>query len=314
MRKKVSCHVITYNQKNYISQCIDGILMQQTDFPFEIIIGDDNSTDGTREILIQYQKKHPDKITLNLRKERGKGIPGKDNFISTLELCKGEYITLCDGDDYWNDPLKLQKQVDFLENNPDYVIACHDTKVINENNEIIRESKLEDKWKRDFSKDDLIKGVFIMPLTICFRNVIQQLPKEFYHVKNGDTFVISILGNYGKAKFQKEIIPAAYREHMGGVWSSESEINKLLDQQTTYYYMFLYYYKMKTKNVGVDYYFSQYQHACFTILSRFVKDKDFKNGFAAYLKFVFNCIKFRYFKSIYHFTIKSIKLIANKLF
>ncbi|MDF7798500.1 glycosyltransferase [Pontiellaceae bacterium B1224] len=119
----VSVNLITYNHAPYIRECLDGILMQQTRFPYEVVIGEDESTDGTREICIEYAEKHPDRISLILRSQ---SEPGRDaylsqgvyNYIETTKECRGKYVALCDGDDAWTDPLKLQKQFDIMETDP----------------------------------------------------------------------------------------------------------------------------------------------------------------------------------------------------
>ncbi|MBL4586794.1 MAG: glycosyltransferase family 2 protein [Flavobacteriales bacterium] len=116
----VSVSIETYNHVNYIKACLDSVLMQQTDFEFEIILGEDASTDGTREICIEYAERHPDKIRLFLHhRDNNISIGGKPsgrfNLLYNLSKVRGKYIARCEGDDYWTDPLKLQKQVDFLE-------------------------------------------------------------------------------------------------------------------------------------------------------------------------------------------------------
>lgn len=222
MRKKLSCHIITYNQKDFISQCIEGALMQQTDFPFELIIGDDNSTDGTREILIEYQKKYPEIITLNLRTERGKGIPGKDNFMSTLEMCKGEYISLCDGDDYWIDPLKLQKQVSFLEANPDYVLCFHQVKILKPDRSIVKDFLTNVPENHETIADLARFGNYIHTPSAVFRNVIPKLPYEFKLSPIGDYFMYMMLAEHGKIKCINEEM-AVYR-HGVGIFSGEKAI------------------------------------------------------------------------------------------
>lgn len=130
----VSIVVTTYNHQKYITDCLDGILMQQTTFPFEIILGEDESTDGTREICIEYANRHPDKIKLFLRSRKDviyvNGNPtGRYNFIQNLKSSSGKYIAICEGDDYWTDPLKLQKQVNFLEGNKEYSICWTNYKI-----------------------------------------------------------------------------------------------------------------------------------------------------------------------------------------
>jgi len=115
--------MITYNHENYIRDAIEGVLMQKTSFPIELVIGEDCSTDNTRAICIEYQQKYPEIIRLLLPE---KNLGANKNFINTLAACKGKYIALCEGDDYWTDPYKLQKQVDFLENNPEYGLVYTD--------------------------------------------------------------------------------------------------------------------------------------------------------------------------------------------
>src|SRR5690606_14491808 len=135
----VSVCVITYQHVNFISDCLEGILMQQTFFPIEIIIGEDESTDGTREICIEYASKYPDKIRLYLRNrktsqlfdENGKYIC-RFNGRWNRESARGKYIALCEGDDYWTDPLKLQKQVNIMENNTRIYGCFHSVEIKDE--------------------------------------------------------------------------------------------------------------------------------------------------------------------------------------
>ena len=119
-----------YNQENYVRQTMDCILSQQCSYPFEIVIGDDASSDNTRKILEEYQQKHPDIIRL-LPKAPNKGV--LRNYADVVKACTGKYIAFCHCDDYWHDPLKLQKQVDFLEANPDYGLVHTDADFYLEN-------------------------------------------------------------------------------------------------------------------------------------------------------------------------------------
>ncbi len=124
----VSIKMITYNHEPYIAQAIEGVLLQQTDFPIELVIGEDCSTDGTCEIVFNYQKKYPDIIRV-ITSEQNVGM--HKNGYRTVKACRGKYVAYCEGDDYWHDPRKLQKQVDYLEQNPD-VGLVHSDVVLND--------------------------------------------------------------------------------------------------------------------------------------------------------------------------------------
>jgi glycosyltransferase involved in cell wall biosynthesis len=155
---------------------------------------------------------------------------------------RGKYIALCEGDDYWTDPLKLQKQVDFLEANPDYVICYHNARIIDNEGNVISESKLPEESERDFSMAELITGTpFILTLSICYRNVVKDFPEEFNKVINGDNFLISLLGSFGKGKYLTNILPAVYRKHEGGIWSMKTDKDKMIATITTFYWLFQYY-------------------------------------------------------------------------
>jgi glycosyltransferase involved in cell wall biosynthesis len=133
----VSVAVQTYQQNAYIKDCLQGILMQKTNFPFEILLGEDQSTDGTREICIEYAQKYPDKIRLFLHhRENSIKINGRQtglfNFLYNFFSSRGKYIAICEGDDYWTDPFKLQKQVDEMETNLYINISSHPAVIRNE--------------------------------------------------------------------------------------------------------------------------------------------------------------------------------------
>ena len=120
----VSICCLTYNHAAYIRECLDGFLMQRTDFPVEIIVHDDASTDGTQDILREYQARYPDRFHLILQTENqySKGVNVAQYFLPYIH---GKYIAFCEGDDYWTDPDKLQRQVDFLGAHPDHSMCCH---------------------------------------------------------------------------------------------------------------------------------------------------------------------------------------------
>ncbi|MBU3822747.1 glycosyltransferase [Flavobacteriaceae bacterium XHP0103] len=222
----VSISVVTYNHKDYIEQCLEGILMQQTTFPFEIILGEDESNDGTRDICIDYAKKYPDKIRLFLRSRKDvihiNGNPtGRYNFTQNLKTCQGKYIAVCEGDDYWADPLKLQKQVDFLEVNEDYSI-CWTKYSINKRNCI------EDPEWFDLLKDKMpykidLNNIFVpyctQTLTVLFRrnSYDDNLIKSLKYFRDNTLYVICL--NKGKG-IVLDFNSAIYNIHTGGIYSS----------------------------------------------------------------------------------------------
>ena len=130
MEPMVSVHVMTYNHVQYIEQCLDSILNQETTFPFEILLGEDESTDGTRELCKKIADENQGVIRLFLRSSEDKIFidgtkTGKFNNAAGLIAARGKYIAMCEGDDYWTDPYKLQKQFDFLESQPECVLCHH---------------------------------------------------------------------------------------------------------------------------------------------------------------------------------------------
>jgi glycosyltransferase involved in cell wall biosynthesis len=246
----VTVRTITYNHAPYIRECIESILMQKTNFPFEYIIGEDFSSDGTREIVFEYAKRFPDKIRV---------ITADQNFgmMANVRRCalaaRGKYIALCEGDDYWTDPYKLQKQVDVLEQNPDVVITYHDSVVIDSIGNIIAKSKLPINRRENFSKDELKTGIWILTQTMCFRNLVKEYPKGFFKVLNGDTFLISFLGNYGRGLFIENINPSYYRINESGVWSMKTNIERKLKSLSTTIEL-LKFYKTKNDKKFIDYF------------------------------------------------------------
>jgi glycosyltransferase involved in cell wall biosynthesis len=223
---KVSVSLITYNQKEFISHAIEGVIKQKTNFKFELIVGDDCSTDGTRAVIINYQQKYPGLIRLILHPERNSGVPGKLNFISTLKAAGGEYLALVDGDDYWTDQHKLQKQVEFLENNPEYAVCCHDVfhrkagKIYRDTNDIPVDTDLEYLLR---------KGNYISTPSVVYRNDpgFVSFMEKFPEAPFGDYLMNINAASRGKIKFLKQRM-AVYRIHSGGVWSKLSFEESLL--------------------------------------------------------------------------------------
>ena len=217
----VSICCVTYNHEKYIAQAIEGYLMQQTSFKFEILIGEDCSTDNTKKIVEEYVLKHPDKIKL-ITSESNVGV--HNNAVRVNKEVKGKYLTQCDGDDYWTDPLKLQKQVDFLEQNQEYIMCCHYSKRIKENNEIYY-MNLNPKPIVYSFEDILFDNDFETVLnTILFRNTteIREIYSTdwFFKFNAPDRFLkLYLTFTSGKKIYVLPEIMCCYRKHSGGIWS-----------------------------------------------------------------------------------------------
>ena len=176
-RPFVSVCMITYNHERVISQAIEGVLMQQAGFAFELVVGEDCSTDSTRRICEEYAQKYSEVISL-LPSEKNLGIV--TNFIRTLQACKGKYIALCEGDDFWTDPGKLHKQITFLEKNHDYAMVCTDYNTFNIVNSHEVQGFLKSKYnltcETDITFEDYIfNRYYIRTLTVTFRSEILKL-------------------------------------------------------------------------------------------------------------------------------------------
>lgn len=165
----LSVCMITYNHEKYIAQAIESALMQKTNFDYEIVIGEDCSTDRTREIVFEYAKKNPDKIIVITSE---KNVGANENFIRTLNSCRGKYIAILEGDDYWTDPYKLQKQANFLESNQDYGLVHSDVNFFYQNNnKVVLAYKKKKKIKIPIGSvfENLLLRNFISTPTVCFR-------------------------------------------------------------------------------------------------------------------------------------------------
>ncbi|NOU18345.1 MAG: glycosyltransferase [Bacteroidales bacterium] len=229
----MSVCIISYNHESYIGKAIEGVIMQNATFNIEIIIGEDFSTDKTRQVCQEYSQRYPDKIKL-LNSEKNLGAI--QNFIRTLMACSGQYIALCEGDDYWIDPNKLQKQVNFLESNPDFIVHHHNVMIVNkEGNEQhpFFDSKQNIKFESELS-DYLLGGVACKICSMVFR-WNQKTQKGLTVLKYLDDNVLyAYLLSFGyRSKYSNELM-ACYRIHQGGIWSLRDEKTRGLQAINTY--------------------------------------------------------------------------------
>lgn len=227
----VSISCITYNHELYIRDSLEGMLMQQCDFDFEILIHDDASTDNTQKIIKEYQEKYPNIIKPIFQKEN-QYSKGKRGFNATYNFTRaiGRYIALCEGDDYWTDPLKLQKQVSFLENNPSVVLCTHQVNRVNERNQFLEEVDILYK-STEYSSLEMLHKSF-RPLSMVFRRVNLTYSDDLLLAPYGDVVLIALLSQHGSA-VELNFIGANYRIHEGGVYSSNNYIDNILNSIIT---------------------------------------------------------------------------------
>lgn len=220
---KVSVWMSTYNHEKYISQCLDSVLAQKTNFDFEIILGEDCSTDRTRELVTDYQKKNPGKIKLFLPE---KNIGAMQMDMVTLKMCSGEYLALLNGDDYWVDENKLQIQADFLDNNPDTVLCFHKALIENETTgESMETVYLEPN--DTLPAESLLNGYNpIQTSSVMHKNIIN-IPEFYADLPYGDMFFHLMLSQKGKIKYIDKLM-SVYRIHAKGQWQGDSLKNNLL--------------------------------------------------------------------------------------
>ena len=222
----VSISCPTFNHIDYIEDAIRGFLIQETEFPFNVVIHDDASTDGTANVVRDYERRYPN-IIKGVYQEKNIYSQGIGRGRYMRPFLKGKYIASCEGDDYWMDPKKLQIQVDFLEKNPEYVISGHDAFILNDERRVVSLSKLSmfrGENAKDLAADELIaiKG-WVLSMARVYRNLNIFEEPESRFILNGDRFFLTRIGWFGKSKYHAEIRPAAYRQHGGGVWSLQSK-------------------------------------------------------------------------------------------
>ena len=219
----VSIRTSTYNHGPYIKQCIEGVLMQKTSFPFEYIIGEDFSTDETREIVFEYAKKYPQIIRVVTADYN---VGSKANGQRCIRRSRGKYMAICEGDDYWTDPLKLQKQVDFLEANDEYGLVYSKVRVFVQKNQKMALSLFGSQIS---SYEQLLLVNTIPTLTACFRTIylLEYIKIEEMHNKLlGDYPLWLYIASKSKLKFIDEVV-GVYRKLESSASHSKSYSKQL---------------------------------------------------------------------------------------
>jgi glycosyltransferase involved in cell wall biosynthesis len=205
--------MLTYNQERFIAQTINGVLMQKTNFNYQLVIGEDYSNDQTRIICEHYAAEYGKKIKLLPSLNENIGLIA--NYMRTIKECDGKYIAICDGDDYWTDKSKLQKQVDFLQTNPDYSIVYTGVRKFFIDGKTL--DTVYNSQKKDLDFDDLIFNNFIYSVTVMFKNIQNsgEVPSWFVKFPFGDwQTYLWVIKDGGKIHFLEDI-SSVYRMNIG---------------------------------------------------------------------------------------------------
>lgn len=236
---KVSVLYMTFNVENYVSEAMESFLAQKTNFNYEIVIHDDASTDKTQEILLEYQKKYPEIITLILQSENQHSKCNWPDDIS-LNYCKGEYIAMCDGDDFWCDNNKLQIQADFLDQHKDYSLCAHPTQLANEKG-IYLEGKVMRPYTNDtdVSISDMLTRWLFATCSLVFRSDVRgKEPLPFRgDCINNDFALTSYLAIKGKVRYIDKIMCVYRTQAKNSTNIRFKSIDKLTIQNVKFYHM-----------------------------------------------------------------------------
>jgi glycosyltransferase involved in cell wall biosynthesis len=249
---KLSVAMITYNHERFIGQAIESVLSQEVNFEYEIVIGEDCSTDRTRDVILDFQRRYPDRIVAVLRE---RNIGAMRNFAGTIAACRGHYLAILEGDDYWNCTNKLQRQVDFLDAHPDWAICCSRAEVKNErgvdSNTLRTRTGVVFPARPDstrvngqdvsgllpvtpraagtYTLEDLLPENFIPTCTVVYRwRGLPRLPSWFFRSSLGDLPLHAMVAGQRNIELLDDCM-AVYRIHAGGMWSSRDRTSQVLE-------------------------------------------------------------------------------------
>jgi len=220
--------VITYNHEPFIAQCLESILTQKTDFPFEVVVGEDCSTDNTRAIVQKYASLYPGILKPIYHPVNVGGVRNAYEFV--YRKLSGKYIALCEGDDFWTDDCKLQKQADFLEQHPEISFCFHRVDFVNQEGKLLLRQPVSTTVVMHSAAR--VFHLKIQTSSVMFRNCMAEVPPEMFRVKSCDTFLFGLLACYGGAA-DLGFLGGCYRKHAGGVYTGSPVIQRYLQTLET---------------------------------------------------------------------------------
>lgn len=289
---------MAYNHQDFIAQAIESILMQKTSFDLELIIANDFSSDNTDSIIKKIIEKDNNAKEKIKYINNSKNIGMQPNFILAYNHCKGKYIAECEGDDYWTDPYKLQKQVDFLESNPEYAITFHKVKIYNEIKEKFEEDTLNTFTNETTTLNDLLRGNYIRTVSTVFRNSrkLASLIEKLNDVTPGDWLVFIVTASTGKIRYINQEM-AVYRVSYVGVWSTIDNKQRKYYKEILNGYEFLYNYLNKD-----DYTIVYHSHMHYIGLAAIINKEKGKylNYYFYKALLYYRLLRFKYFSGSRH--------------
>jgi glycosyltransferase involved in cell wall biosynthesis len=223
MAIKLSVSITAYNHGPFVAQALDSVLAQRTSFPYEILVGEDNSSDDTRAIVQDYAVRYPDRIRLFLH-DRSQVIfidgkpSGRWNLVNNLRQAQGQYVAWLDGDDYWTSADKLQRQVDYLDAHPECALCFH--AVTNQDDEGQNSLSLPPEKRERYTLDDLLLGNFIAACSVVYRNgLFDDFPDWYFQAPMGDWPLHVLNAQHGDLAYIDQVM-AVHRVHGGSIWSA----------------------------------------------------------------------------------------------
>jgi glycosyltransferase involved in cell wall biosynthesis len=221
----VTVLVMTYDHERFIRQALDGALMQETAFDYEILISEDCSTDGTREIVLEYQRRHPERIRLLLSE---RNLHSNEVVVRGWRAGRGKYIALLDGDDYWTSPHKLSRQVEFLERRPECSMCFHNARVLDEATGDASRLWTPPDQPEISTLREMWMGNFIATCSTMYRaGVVPEIPAWYVPLFPITDWPLHLLhAEHGPIGYLGEVM-GVYRHHAGGLYSSLDERAKL---------------------------------------------------------------------------------------
>lgn len=220
----------TFNQEKFIAQCLDGFLIQETNFPFEVIVHDDASSDKTADIIREYAAKYP-KIIKPYIETENQWSKNDGSFTRIMNsLLTRKYVAMCEGDDYWIDPQKLQLQIDFLENHPDYMMVFHDAEIKNEPGVKPIDSVYPKMEDRDYTATEIYEEWTIPTASMVYRLSAMDYPiKNPLNILNGDIFLAERCAHMGKIRCINRKMSVYRRQPCGVTWDKSKKIARALE-------------------------------------------------------------------------------------